>query len=179
MKFIVFNIVVAVALIYLVANKDNGIDIALPKLGDVTAAAEQVLERAPAAEPQADPVPPAAQAKNPFSIIDDSESEIAAAAPVVDAPVIDAADLVPPYLGTQVADAPVIDAADLAPRKVAAPIATSTAPLDAAVARRRAEVLGEGPVVSAAPVQAATDRRRQLLDLAEEMEYLAAEFSVQ
>ncbi len=177
MKFIVFNIVVAVALIYLVANKDNGIDIALPKLDGVTAAAEQVLERAPAAEPQSDRIAPAPKPKNPFSIIDGSET--AAAPPIVDAPVIDAADLVPPYLGTQVADAPVIDAADLAPRKVAAPIATSTAPLDAAVARRRAEVLGEGPVVSATPVQAATDRRRQLLDLAEEMEYLAAEFSVQ
>ena len=41
MKFIVFNIVVAAALIYLVANKDNGVDIALPNLNAVTAAALQ------------------------------------------------------------------------------------------------------------------------------------------
>ena len=45
MKFIVFNIVVAVALIYLVDNKDNGVDVSLPKFGDVTAAAGQVLDR--------------------------------------------------------------------------------------------------------------------------------------
>ena len=98
---------------------------------------------------------------------------------MVDAPVIDASDLVPPYLGTQIAAAPVIDDADLVPRKVAATGAAPPQPLDTAVARRRAEVLGDGPVTSLQPVQSSTERRRQLLDLAEEMEYLAAEFSVQ
>jgi hypothetical protein len=167
MKFIVFNIVVAIALIYLVANKDNGADVALPKLGDVKAAADQVLDRAPAKPQQAETVTPSPKSANPFSIV--NQTEIAAATPVVDAPVIDASDLVPPYLGTQVAAAPVIDDADLeTPQR-----------LDTALAQRRAEVLGEGPVSSLEPVRASTDRRRQLLDLAEEMEYLAAEFSVQ
>ncbi len=177
MKFIVFNIVVAVALIYLVSNKDNGVNVPLPKLGDVTAAAGQVLERASAEPEQSETDTSAPKPANPFSII--SETEIAAATPLVDAPVIDASDLVPPYLGTQVADAPVIDAADLAPPRVETPVATPPLPLDTAVARRRAEVLGEGPVASPEPLRASTDRRRQLLDLAEEMEYLAAEFSVQ
>jgi hypothetical protein len=169
MKFIVFNIVVAVALIYLVANKDNGVDVSLPKFGDVTAAAGQVLDRTPAAEPQSPAVPPAPKPANPFSIINETKIAAAAPAPFVDAPVIDASDLVPPYLGTQVAAAPVIDAADLKPPQ----------PLETAVARRRAEILGEGPATSPKPVRPATERRRQLLDLAEEMEYLAAKFSVQ
>ena len=177
MKFIVFNIVVAAALIYLVANQDDTVNVTLPKVSDITAAAGQVFDRTSAAETPTQTVTPALQPANPFSIVGDRE--VAAISPVVDAPVIDASDLVPPYLGTQIAAAPVIDDADLVPRKVAATGAAPPQPLDTAVARRRAEVLGDGPVTSLQPVQSSTERRRQLLDLAEEMEYLAAEFSVQ
>lgn len=150
MKFIVFNIVVAVALIYLVANKDSGFDVSLPKFGDVTAAAGEALDRAPAA----------------FEKFRNT----------VEAPTISNADLTEskiPEVPTQVAERPVthvpVPEAEPAAEPAVAPI----------VALRRAEVLGELAVAPTAPVRLATNRRRQLLDLAEEMEYLAAEFSVQ
>lgn len=150
MKFIVFNIVVAVALIYLVSNRDSGLDISLPKLNSVTAAAEQTLDRTP----------------SPFEKFRNT----------VEAPTISNADLAEgkiPEVPTPVAERPVT--------KVPVPEATKSAELvvEPAVAQRRAEVLGETAVTPSAPVQLITDRRRQLLDLAEEMEYLAAEFSVQ
>jgi hypothetical protein len=174
MKFIVFNIVVAVALVYLVANKDNGLDVSLPKLGDVTAAAEQVLGRASAAVPQTRTEAPAPQAENPFSVMPETDSAAAAPkispeAPLFDAPVIDKEDLSPPPVEVAAAEVPAA--------KV--PSAEAPQPLDPAVAQRRAEVLGETAATPSAPVQLITDRRRRLLDLAEEMEYLAAEFSVQ
>ena len=50
MKFIVFNIVVAAALIYLVANQDDTVNVTLPKVSDITAAAGQVFDRTSAAE---------------------------------------------------------------------------------------------------------------------------------
>ncbi len=152
MKFIVFNIVVAVALIYLVSNKDSGFDVSLPKYGDVAAAAEKVL----------DPKP----------------SQFEEFRNTAEAPTIDNADLIeskPPaaqvaaVVPTPVAERPVTQV----------PVPKAPVSIDPAVARRRAEVLGERPATLAAPVRLATNRRRQLLDLAEEMEYLAAEFSVQ
>jgi len=156
MKFIVFNVVVAVALIYLVSNKDSGFDVSLPKFGDVTAAAGQALDRAP----------------SPFEKFSNT----------VEAPTISDADLIeskPPAVKfaavepTPVAERPVT--------KVPVPEALQPAEpvVEPAVARRRAEVLEGRPATPSAPVRLATNRRRQLLDLAEEMEYLAAEFSVQ
>lgn len=150
MKFIVFNIVVAVALIYLVSNKDSGFDVSLPKLGDITAAAEQALDRAPSA----------------FEKFRNT----------VEAPTISNADLSeskPPATPTPVAERPVTQVpVPEAPKSVEPAV-------EPAVARRRAEVLEEKSTTPSAPVQLVTNRRRQLLDLAEEMEYLAAEFSVQ
>lgn len=165
MKFIVFNIVVAAALVYLVANKDTGFDVSLPKFGGVTAAAEQVLDPKPV---------PASESENPFSIMPETDSavavpKVAPEEPLFDAPVIDREDMPTPSTEMAAAEAPV----------VRAPAAAAPRPLDPAVAQRRAEVLGERTVAPSAPVQLITDRRRQLLDLAEEMEYLAAEFSVQ
>lgn len=149
MKFIVFNIVVAVALVYLVSNKDNGFDVSLPTFGDATASAEQVLDRVP----------------SPFEKFQNT----------VEAPTISDADLIEskiPAVPTPVAERPVT--------KVPVPKAPKSVEpvVDPAVAQRRAEVLGEKAIAPSAPVQLITDRRRQLLDLAEEMEYLAAEFSV-
>jgi hypothetical protein len=149
MKFIVFNIVVAVALVYLVSNKDSGFDVSLPKLGDVTAAAGQALDRAPAA----------------FEKFRNT----------VEAPTISDADLIerqPLDVPIPVAERPLTTVPVPAVSKPVEPV------VEPAVAQRRAEVLGHGPVTPAAPVRLATNRRRQLLDLAEEMEYLAAEFSV-
>lgn len=150
MKFIIFNIVVAVALIYLVANKDSGFGVSLPKFGDVTAAAGEALDRAPAA----------------FEKFRNT----------VEAPSIDSADLSAsklPATPTPVAERPVthvpVPEAEPAAEPAVAPI----------VALRRAEVLAEKSAAPSVPVRLATNRRRQLLDLAEEMEYLAAEFSVQ
>ena len=171
MKFIVFNIVVAVALVYLVANKDNGFDVSLPnldsKLGDVTAAAEQAFDRAAPLGQQAlasIDAPTIADA----DLIDSApepELKVAAAAP---APVFE-----PPLPAPHV-----IEVATRQTHVIKAPKPRDRAP-SSEVARRRAEVLGEGPVTAPGPVRSAADRRRQLLDLAEEMEYLAAEFSVQ
>lgn len=150
MKFIVFNIVVAVALIYLVSNKDSGFDVSLPKFGDVTAAAEQALDRAPSA----------------FEKFRNT----------VEAPTISNADLSegkPPATPTPVAERPVTQVpVPEAPKSIERAV-------EPAVARRRAEVLEEKSTTPSAPVRLVTNRRRQLLDLAEEMEYLAAEFSVQ
>jgi hypothetical protein len=146
MKFIIFNIVVAVALIYLVANKDSGFDVSLPKFGDVTAAAGQALDRAPA--------------------------QFEKFRNTVEAPTISDADLTEselPAVPTPVAARPAT--------KV--PVPKAEPAVEPAVARRRAEVLEVRPATPATPVRLATNRRRQLLDLAEEMEYLAAEFSVQ
>lgn len=161
MKFIVFNVVVAVALIYLVANKGSGLDVSLPKFDDVTAAAEKTLDRV------VSPVEP-----TPI---------------IVDAPTIAAADLTtrlvvpkprvtvtpPPLPPVPVVEVPVRQA-----HVVTVPPPSST-PLDLTVAQRRAEVLGEASVTSPELPQKTPDRRRQLLDLAEEMEFLAAEFAVQ
>ncbi len=150
MKFIIFNIVVAVALIYLVANKDSGFDVSLPKFGDVTAAAGEALDRAPAA----------------FEKFRNT----------VEAPTISNADLAASKLAaepTPVAERPVTQVPVPEPEPAVEPAVAPD------VALRRAEVLEDGPATPAAPVRLATNRRRQLLDLAEEMEYLAAEFSVQ
>ena len=157
MKFIVFNIVVAVALIYLVANKDIGFDVSVPKLAKVTAAADQILDRTPAEATQTRAAAAAPKPANPFSLVSLSEVVAAPPAPFVDAPVIDDADLAISNAGTLAAVTPT--------------------PRDPAVARRRAEVLGAGPGTPP-DLRPVADRRRQLLDLAEEMEYLAAEFSV-
>lgn len=159
MKFIVFNIVVAVALVFLVANRDNGLDVSLPQLGtkldEMTAAAETAFERA---------APLAQQALA-----------------TVDAPTIADADLIASEPEAKVAvavPAPVVEVATRETHVITAPQPLDTAP-NSAVARRRAEVLGGGSVTAFVPVRSAANRRRQLLDLAEEMEYLAAEFSVQ
>lgn len=161
MKFIVFNVVVAAALVFLVANKDGAIDMSLPKLGDVTAAAETAFDRV---------VPPVKQAPV-----------------IVDAPVIADADLMtrlvvpePPEAVTPppLPPVPVVEVPLREAHVVTVPPLKST-PLDLTVAQRRAEVLGEVSVASPELLQKTADRRRQLLDLAEEMEYLAAEFSVQ
>jgi len=165
MKFVVFNIVVAAALVYLVANRDSGLDISLPGLGEVKAAADRVLEPKPA---------PAPQAENPFSVVPEADHaaalDVTPEKPLFDAPVIDREDL--PSATSQVA------AADKSAAEAPQPLAPD-------VARRRAEVLGEPSATPATPtvpepaVEPVADRRRQLLDLAEEMEYLAADLSVQ
>ena len=173
MKFIVFNIVVAAALIYLVANQGSGLDVSLPKLDGVTASAEKIFD---SALPPAPPTPPARDR--------------------VDAPTIAAADLttrletrlevpepepqeaaVAPPLPAAVPPLPTVPAIEIPVREahVLRPPAPIKAPLDLTVAQRRAEVLDEAPE----PAQATSDRRRQLLDLAEEMEFLAAEFTTQ
>ncbi len=164
MKFIVFNIVVAGALIYLVTMKDTGVDVSIPKLDEVTAAAEQVFDRRPAAEEQTQTVASVPKSENPFSLEYGGDAAAAPPAPRADQSIV---------------DAPVIDTADLAPQPMLAPVVEAPKPLEPAVARRRAEVLGETPAAPPEPVRRAGDRRQQLLDLAEEMEYLAAEFSVQ
>jgi len=160
MKFIIFNIVVAAALIYLVSNKDSGFDVSLPKFGDLTAAAAQALDRAP----------------SPFEKFQNT----------VEAPTIADADLVaskpPPAKIAAVAPTPVAERpVTQVPVPEALQPAESAAELavEPAVARRRAEVLGERSTTPPEPVRLATDRRQQLLDLAEEMEYLSAEYSVQ
>jgi len=167
MKFIVFNIVVAGALIYLFANNDNGADVSLPKLDDVTAAAEQLLDRTRAKIRQTQTDLPGQNSANPDSVVPKSEFAAApppvAEEPLLDAPVIDEAELAPPASEARVAEAPEAD---------------TRQPLEPAVARRRAEVLGEAPGTSFKPVQPTAGRRQQLLDLAEEMEFLAAEFSI-
>lgn len=150
MKFIVFNIVVAVALVYLVSNKESGFDVSLPKLGDITAAAEQVLDRAP--------------------------SSFEKFRNTVEAPTISNADLTEsklPAVPTLVAERPVTQV----PVPEAEPAAKPT--VEPAIARRRAEVLGQSSAPPPTPVRLAGNRRQKLLDLAEEMEYLAAEYSVQ
>ena len=200
MRFLVFNIVVAGALIYLVANNDDG-KIDLPSLDDISWQAEQALDRVSAEVPRlkSDAPAPAEKPENPFSVVPQSDTAASpppAEEPLFDAPVIDKEDLPPP--AAEPAPTPLpepvrrvarLPVADAAPAPAAAPLEqvarTPLAeapppppPLAADVAQRRAEVLGEAPLTSLAPVQPDADRRRQLLDLAEEMEFLAAEFAV-
>ncbi len=168
MKFLVFNLVVAAALIYLVADQDNGLDVSLPSIGDVTAAAEKTLDRV---TPPAPPVP--AQVDAPVIADEDLQTRMALAKPqpkpeVAEAPPVPPAD-------APLAPTPVVEVATREAHVITAPPPDG----DPAIARRRAEVLGEGPVGDLDLAQPTTDRRRQLLDLAEEMEFLAAEFAVQ
>ncbi|NNE84841.1 MAG: hypothetical protein HKN28_12820 [Alphaproteobacteria bacterium] len=167
MKFIVFNVVVAVALVYLVANRDNGFDVSLPSLDDVSAAAEKTLDK----------------------VVPSAPEEPA----IVDAPIIVTADLATRFSTPEpevkvTPPVPVVEAPLPAIPEIKVPVREAHnvvvpppegATVDLAVAQRRAEVLGEGSVTAADSVQPTADRRRQLLDLAEEMEFLAAEFATQ
>jgi hypothetical protein len=171
MKFIVFNVVVAVALVYLVANRDNDFDVSLPNLDDVSAAAEKTLDRVVPSAPEKTPIVDApiivtADLATRFSVPEPEVPEVEVTPPL---PVVEA----PPLPAIPEIKVPVRQAHNV----IVPPPTGST--VDPAVAQRRAEVLGEGTVTAPDSVQPTADRRRQLLDLAEEMEFLAAEFAVQ
>jgi hypothetical protein len=170
MKFIVFNVVVAVALVYLVANRDNGFEVSLPNLDDVSAAAEKTLDQVIPSAPEKTPIVDApiimtADLATRFSAPEPEVPEVEVTPPV---PVVEA-----PLPAIPEIKVPVREAHNV----IVPPPTRST--VDLAVAQRRAEVLGEGSVTAPDSVQPTADRRRQLLDLAEEMEFLAAEFAVQ
>lgn len=167
MKFIVFNVVVAVALVYLVANRDNGFEVSLPNLDDVSAAAEKTLDRVVPSAPEEPaivdaPIIMTADLATRFS---DLEPKIVAAPPL---PAVEAPLPAIPEIKVPVREA----------HNVIVPPPTGST-VDLAVAQRRAEVFGEGSVTAPESIQPPADRRRQLLNLAEEMEFLAAEFAVQ
>lgn len=175
MKFLVFNVVVAAALIYLVADKDSDFRAALPTLDGISGTVEQAAERlAPQAnpEPAAVDAPTIADADLVDAAAEDAPNREPASAPQV---VENLPPLVPPVI-----EVPVRQVHTVTPPPAAQPAAEPAAipAVEPAVVQRRAEVLGTAPAGTGEALSQPAERRRQLLDLAEEMEYLAAEFAV-
>lgn len=204
MKFILFNLVVTGALVFLIADK-GGTTVEIPTLDDISARVEAAFDGAPALRDTAQstdmsirnttapveaalgddlappseniaplPVPTAAPAATP----DVAPTLAPAAAPRAE-PV--RAEPAPEPVGP-VELASAIDAPAVAPVPPAPP------GLSPDVAKRRAEVLGGAPApvrsqprpilnVSEGERAAMAERRARLQDLAEEMEIMAAEAS--
>lgn len=170
MRFLLFNVVVAVALVFLFAGDKADIHAAADRAHDVAsdlkAKAYEVIgaQKAPKATPS--PAKPV-------------ERKTVAAAPAEKAPekIPAAAERVPspePQPGTAAAEA--VKEVQVATRKL-------VPPLPPEVEKRRAEVLAEGIVggkvsaktgAGAAKFMTASDRKRDLMLLSEEMELFSA-----
>jgi hypothetical protein len=166
MRFLLFNVVVAVALVFLFAGDKADIHAAADRAHDAAsglkAKAFEVIgaQKAPKAAPTPAPVKPI-------------ERKIVTASPE-QAPEKAPARAAEPQPGTAAAEA--VKEVQVATRKL-------VAPLPPAVEKRRAEVLAEGIVggkvsartgPDAAKFMTASDRKRDLMLLSEEMELFSA-----
>jgi len=172
MKFLLFNVVVAASLGYLLLGEDRNATVA-PILSKIEAMTSVAVETATAAVADQKPVLPLEVDKvKPAKV---EATMIEAGKPVSAAPEKPAmpARRAPPPINQDVAVAP---APPLAPQTPAAPTgeAKKIASADPAAAQRRAEVLGDASSV-ADPAETPqfmtpTERRRELARLAEDME---------
>jgi hypothetical protein len=169
-----FNVLVLIALVYLVAGGQPSREIRDGAVQAVEAARTLVpLPRQAADAPVSEPVPvkgPAAEAPRPMPKppTPPATPEAASDKPVVPAP---APVVTPPELPS---------AQEVAERAARPPVTVAAtrpdAPIDPAVARRRAEVLADGPVppatrqASKPAFMTPAERVRELQRLAEEME---------
>lgn len=179
MKFILFNLVVTGALVFLIMDK-GGTTIEIPTVAEVQGKVEAVLDRA---APRADPTPQSkASIRNttaPVEAVLGDDLAPAANKAVQQPPSPPAAVSEPEHVRE-------IEVASAFEAPAVSPLPPAPPELSPEVAKRRAEVLGADRIPARRDVRpvlhvskdervALTERRLKLQDLAEEMEIMAAE----
>jgi hypothetical protein len=174
MKFLAFNLAVGLALIFLFTADKGDVHKAVDRAHDLAADMKKLAKETVGSK----------------TVQTDAPAKIAAVAPALEVKIpakieapAKAVPIAPVLPKKQVVSAPPAPPAVVPPSALPSRKKAGGAPsiLDPAVAKRRAEVLNDNPTPDPTPVlkkgdrlMSASDRRRELLALAEEMELLYA-----
>ncbi|NKB21517.1 MAG: hypothetical protein GKS01_13570 [Alphaproteobacteria bacterium] len=179
MKFLAFNLAVGVALVFLFTADKGDVHKAVDRAHNLAADIKQMAK-----EKVGHISPPKVTEVKPTPVASVPVAKPTAQPAAEPAKPVEAVPLAPVLAEKQTASAPPVPpAVTPPPSAVPSPTKAGGAPstLDPAVAKRRAEVLSENPIADPTPVlkkgdklMSVSDRRRELLSLAEEMELLYA-----